>query len=99
MATASTAAKGRPNGACVGEAMMTSAAYKFAQHLNYPSIVATSERVAWTVDGVFAGRRFDASKPIVPDSWVRTGHLEFLDPQEQRTLNHIRAFSYAHLFG
>lgn len=78
---------------------MATTTYEFARYLDYPSIVATSERVAWTVDGVFAGRRFDASKPIVPDSWVCTRPLEFLDPQEQLTLNHIRAFSYAHLFG
>jgi len=35
----------------------------------------------------------------VPDSWVGTEHLAFLDDSEQRTLNHIRAFSYAHLLG
>ena len=28
-----------------------------------------------------------------------TEHLAFLDDSEQRTLNHIRAFSYAHLLG
>ena len=39
------------------------------------------------------------TKRIVPDSWVRTQHLAFLDEQEQRTLNHLRAFSYVHLFG
>ncbi len=61
--------------------------------------MATSEKVAWTVDEIFRDRRFDATKRIVPDSWVRTQHLEFLNEQEQRTLNHIRAFSYVHLFG
>src|SRR5262249_13496669 len=67
--------------------------------VNYSSIVATSEKVAWTVDKIFRDRRFDATKRIIPDSWVRTGHLAFLDAQEQQTLNHIRAFSYVHLFG
>jgi hypothetical protein len=61
--------------------------------------VATSEKVAWTVDAIFRDRHFDATKRIVPDSWVRTQHLAFLNAQEQRTLNHIRAFSYVHLFG
>ena len=73
--------------------------YEFTRGLDYASIVATSERVAWTVDEIFRDRRFDATKRIVPDSWVRTQHLAFLDAQEQQTLNHIRAFSYVHLEG
>jgi hypothetical protein len=66
---------------------------------DYGAIVATSERVAWTVDEIFRDRRFDASRRIVPDSWVDTYELPFLNAQEQLLLNHIRAFSYAHLFG
>jgi hypothetical protein len=73
--------------------------YAFCKGLEYPAIIAVSQRVAWTVDEIFADRRFDATKSIVPDSWVGTGELAFLDGREQRTLNHIRAFSYAHLLG
>src|SRR5690349_4159350 len=40
------------------------------RRLSYPSIVAASEEVAWTVDEVFGDRRFDPSRPIVPASWV-----------------------------
>lgn len=71
--------------------------YSFTRGIDYASIVAASERVAWTVDGVFAGRRFDASGDIVPASWVGTAALDFLDANEQRILNHCRAFSYVHL--
>jgi hypothetical protein len=78
---------------------MPTTPYAFTRGVDYPSIVATSEKVAWTVDEIFRDRRFDATKRIVPDSWVRTQHLAFLTPQDQRTLNHIRAFSYVHLFG
>src|SRR4029434_5015613 len=39
------------------------------------------------------------AKKLIPDSWVRTQHLTFLTEHEQRTLNHLRAFSYVHLFG
>lgn len=78
---------------------MATTTYAFTRGVDYPSIVATSEKVAWTVDEIFRDRRFDATKHIIPDSWVRTQHLEFLNAQEQQTLNHIRAFSYAHLFG
>jgi hypothetical protein len=73
--------------------------YDFTRGLDYDSIVATSEKVAWTVEEIFRDRRFDTTKRIIPDSWVRTQHLEFLDEAAQRSLNHIRAFSYVHLFG
>jgi hypothetical protein len=78
---------------------MESTTYAFTHGLDYASIVAASEQVAWTVDAIFRDRRFDASKPIVPASWVRTQALEFLTDQDQLTLNHCRAFSYAHLNG
>jgi hypothetical protein len=78
---------------------MGSTIYAFTQGLEYAAIVAASEQVAWTVDAIFRDRRFDASKPIVPASWVRTQALEFLTAQDQLTLNHCRAFSYAHLNG
>ena len=78
---------------------MGSTTYAFTQGLDYAAIVAASEQVAWTVDAIFRDRRFDASKPIVPASWVRTQALEFLTDQDQLTLNHCRAFSYAHLNG
>ena len=73
--------------------------YTFTHGLDYDSIVAASEKVAWSVDAIFRDRRFDASKPIVPASWVGTQTLAFLTDQDQRTLNHCRAFSYAHLNG
>ncbi len=78
---------------------MESTTYTFTHGLDYASIVAASEKVAWAVDGIFRDRHFDASKPIVPASWVRTQALEFLTAQDQLTLNHCRAFSYAHLRG
>jgi len=46
--------------------------YAFTRGTDYPSIVATSEKVAWTVDDVFHDRRFDATTRMVPDPWVRT---------------------------
>ena len=78
---------------------MTMTDYAFCKGLEYPSIVEASQRVAWTVDDIFANRRFDATRRTVPDSWVGTEHLAFLGDSEQRMLNHIRAFSYAHLLG
>jgi hypothetical protein len=71
--------------------------YAFARGLSYGPVVDASERVAWTVDGVYRDRRFDASTPIVPSSWVGTAGLRFLDDADQLVLNHCRAFSYVHL--
>src|SRR4029077_15741352 len=81
------------------ESLMATTNYEFTRGLDYPSIVATSERVAWVVDEIFHNRHFDTTKRIVPDSWVRTQHLAVLNENEQRPLNHLRAFSYVHLFG
>jgi hypothetical protein len=78
---------------------MMATTYAFTHGLDYDSIVAASEKVAWSVDAIFRDRRFDASKPIVPASWVGTQALAFLTDQDQLTLNHCRAFSYAHLNG
>src|SRR5262252_4492633 len=75
------------------------ASYAFVRGLDHASIMEIADRVAWTVDQVFGGRRFDGSKPIVPASWVGTEALGFLESAEQLTLNHCRAFSYVHLLG
>jgi hypothetical protein len=72
---------------------------RFAAGFDYATIVSASEKVAWTVDEVFQDRRIDASKPIVPASWVGTDDLPFLGEPERLTLNHCRAFSYVHLLG
>ena len=73
--------------------------YAFARALDYRAIVAASEKVAWTVDGVFRSRRFDATLPIVPLSWLPAEALAILDGCETLVLNHCRAFSYVHLLG
>jgi hypothetical protein len=73
--------------------------YSFSRGLDYAAIVAASEKVAWTVDEIFRGRRFDDSRPIVPASWVGIETLDFLDARDRLVLNHCRAFSYAHLLG
>jgi hypothetical protein len=78
---------------------VTHSTYEFVRSANYADTVAASEQVAWTVDEVFGDRQFDSSKPIIPASWVGTSALDFLNDADQLSLNHIRAFSYPHLFG
>src|SRR5262249_3540126 len=67
-------------------------AYPFTRGLDYAAIVAASERISWTVDEVFRDCTFDASRPIVPSSWVGTAALAFLDETERLVINHCRAF-------
>jgi hypothetical protein len=71
----------------------------FTTGLDHAAIMAAAARVEWTVDGVFRERVFDASRPLVPATWVGTGALSFLDAHQQLVLNHCRAFSYVHLLG
>jgi len=73
--------------------------YEFARGLDHASVLAASERVAWTVGGVIRDRRFDPSGPLVPSSWLGTRDLGFLDERDERVLGHCRAFSYVHLLG
>ena len=73
--------------------------FPFALDLDYAAILATSERVAWTVDRVFRHRRFDSTRSIVPSAWVGIDGLEFLTARDWLVLNQCRAFSYAHLLG
>lgn len=78
---------------------MATRIFSFTAGLDYAAATAAAARVDWTVDGVFRGRTFDASKPLVPTSWVGTQALGFLDEYEQLVLNHCRAFSYVHMVG
>ncbi len=65
---------------------MTTRSYDFARGVDYSSNVSASEKVAWTVEEIFRDRHFNASKPMIPDSWVGTEDLDFLSADEQRTL-------------
>jgi len=66
----------------------------------YASILATSERIHWTVEDLIGGeRRLDFSKPFLPESLARTEGLAFLTPDERRTLNRIRGHEYLYTFG
>ena len=66
----------------------------------YPAILAASTRAAWQIDDVIGpGAEFDFSRPFLPESLARTDELTMLSPQEQLTLNHIRAHDYLCMFG
>lgn len=65
---------------------------------NYKTLLAKSQAVNWTVDEVLGCRELNFKKPFLPESLAGTAELTFLNTQEKLLLNHIRAYSYAHMF-
>jgi hypothetical protein len=64
----------------------------------YAACLEDSVTNAWTVDDCFRGRAFDFDRPFLPERIAGVRDIRCLDPDEQRTLNQIRANSYCHLF-
>jgi hypothetical protein len=69
-----------------------------AQAKDYRDVVATSERVAWKVDDVFADHRPDLARAILPESLALVSGIGCLGDAEKLKLNQIRGNSYAYLF-
>lgn len=67
---------------------------------DHSSVLRASERVAWRLFDVLAEEdELDFSKPFLPESLVQAEALSFLDEDERRVLNHIRAHGYLCIFG
>src|SRR5688572_24187893 len=66
---------------------------------DYGKVVDTSERVAWRVNDVFPpNSTLDCTRYFMPKAMFAGETLEFLTPDEKRTLNQIYGNSYAYLF-
>ena len=66
----------------------------------YQDTLATSEKITWRIEDIIGGaRKLDFTKPFMPDALARTAALNFLSPDQQRTLNQIRGHSYLSIFG
>jgi hypothetical protein len=65
----------------------------------YEHCIATSERVAWTIDNVLGKSGFDFEKKFLPETLARVKDIGCLSEQEKVRLNQIRGLTYAHLFG
>jgi hypothetical protein len=63
----------------------------------YQKCIDTSERVAWTINGVL-GAGFDFKKRFLPESLAQVNGLRDLSDAEKLKLNQIRGLTYAHLF-
>jgi hypothetical protein len=64
----------------------------------YATCLAGSLRDPWTVEGCFAGRDFDFTKPFLPERLAGVVDIGCLSGEEKLLLNHIRGHSYCHLF-
>jgi hypothetical protein len=66
----------------------------------YEGTLASSLRAQWQLDDVLrADQELDFSRNFLPESLARSAAAPGLDPDEQRTLNHISAHHYLCLFG
>ncbi|MDR7096353.1 hypothetical protein [Hydrogenophaga laconesensis] len=66
----------------------------------YAHCIAASRRVRWDIDrDVIRTRRFDFSRPFLPEGLSRVGRLEFLPPAERVRLSQVQGRTYANMFG
>ncbi len=66
----------------------------------YARCIEASRRVRWDIDrDVIRARRFDFSKPFLPDGLSRIGRLDFLSRAEQVRLSQVQGRTYANMFG
>ena len=66
----------------------------------YAHCIAASRRVRWDIDrDVIRSRRFDLSRPFLPEGLSRVGRLEFLSRAERVRLSQVQGRTYANMFG
>lgn len=66
----------------------------------YARCIDASRRVRWDIDrDVIRARRFDFSRPFLPEGLSRVGRLEFLSGAEQVRLSQVQGRTYANMFG
>jgi hypothetical protein len=66
----------------------------------FESTLATAQKINWKVeDLVGPGRELDFRLPFLPDSLARADALDFLNSDEKRIFNQIRAHAYLSIFG
>ncbi|MHC5019591.1 MAG: hypothetical protein ACYTGX_05675 [Planctomycetota bacterium] len=67
---------------------------------SYAATLAASEKGRWTIADVLPeGAQFDFGQRFLPERLARVDALAYLDADERRTLNQIRANAYLVIFG
>ena len=69
------------------------------QTQSYETLLEISKAVNWRIEDI-AGpdKRFDFTRPFLPEAFARTGALPFLSAEDRLILNHVRARGYLALF-
>jgi hypothetical protein len=71
-----------------------------APHASYAKVIEVSKRVRWEIErDVIRGRRFDMSRPFLPDGLSLVDEIEGLSAAEQRLLSQVQGRTYAYIFG
>ncbi|PYS98771.1 MAG: hypothetical protein DMF63_14365 [Acidobacteria bacterium] len=66
---------------------------------DYRETLLASEKVNWNLDDIIGGdKKLDFSKRFMPESLARVEELPFLNADEKRVLNQIRANAYLSIF-
>jgi hypothetical protein len=66
----------------------------------FESTLTNALKVNWKIEDILGpGRELDFALPFLPESLARVEPLEFLDQDEKRVLNQIRAHAYLSIFG
>lgn len=66
---------------------------------DYRATIAASQKVNWQVEDIIGGdKKLDFAKRFMPEALARVEELSFLDEDEKRILNHIRANAYLSIF-
>src|SRR5215204_6651686 len=66
---------------------------------DYRETLLASEKVNWNLDDIIGGdKKLDFSKRFMPESLARVEDLSFLNSDEKRVLNQIRANAYLSIF-
>lgn len=67
---------------------------------SYQETFDQSRKVQWKIEDLISvDNTLDFSRPFLPETLARSRSLAFLSPQEQTTVNQIRAHGYLYTFG
>ena len=70
-----------------------------AVQYDYRDTIAASQKVNWQVEDIIGGdKKLDFSKRFMPEALARVEELNFLNDDEKRILNQIRANTYLSIF-
>lgn len=66
----------------------------------YARCIEVSKRIRWEIEkDVIRGRKFDYSKPFLPNGLSKVEELDFLGAEEKKFLGQVQGRSYAYIFG